>query len=138
MITHPKSKRRTQELALIHAGAKALGIDRETYERMLFTVARVMSAAELDEHGRKRVIEHLRTLGFGGGRNQGAPHNLKQNPLLRKIGALLAHGKKPWRYADAMAKRMCNKERVAFCDDSELLKLVQALQIDANRKAVKS
>lgn len=120
---------------MIHIAKAQLGMDDETYQQMLFSVARVMTASELDEHGRQRVIEHLKARGFKAKRSfPGRPHNVDSNPLLRKIEALLTVGRKPWSYADAMAKRMFEKDRVAFCDDEQLQKLVAALSIHAKRR----
>jgi phage gp16-like protein len=52
------------DLAQIHIAKKDLGMDDETYRAMLFTVARVYSAKDLDFHGRKRVIEHMKARGW--------------------------------------------------------------------------
>ena len=57
------SSRRTAELAKIHIGKKQLGMDRQTYEDMLWTQGRVHSSADLDEHGRHQVIKHLEKSG---------------------------------------------------------------------------
>jgi len=58
---------RRAQLAKIHIGAKQLGLidgeDRDTYEAMLYSVARVRSAADLDSAGRQRVISHLKRCG---------------------------------------------------------------------------
>lgn len=56
--------RRAAELARIHIAAKELGLDRDTYEDMLWTLCRVRSAADLDEHGRRLVLDHLRARGY--------------------------------------------------------------------------
>ncbi len=61
---------RRAALAKIHIGAEALGMDTEDkgpdseYRRMLWNVARVHSAADLDEVGRRRVLDHLKKCGF--------------------------------------------------------------------------
>lgn len=59
---------RKAELAQIHMGAQALGLidgnDDSAYRQMLHTVARVDSAAKLDEAGRRRVIDHLKARGW--------------------------------------------------------------------------
>ena len=138
--TKPPDRRR-RELARIHIGAKALGLDRDGYEVMLWTVARVKSAADLDERGRRAVLAHLTAVGFrarpGGRTHPGRPHNIEsgdRGPMLKKIEALLADAGRPWAYADAMARRMCHVERVAFCDLAQLRKLVSALVYAAKRR----
>jgi hypothetical protein len=51
------------QLRAIHTAARAKGLidgnDRSAYEQMLWTVARVHSAKDLDSHGRARVLDHL-------------------------------------------------------------------------------
>lgn len=59
---------RNVELGKIHIGATALGLirgaDKDGYYTMLWSIARVKSAAELDHAGRRRVLEHLRAAGW--------------------------------------------------------------------------
>ena len=55
---------RRRELAQIHVAKTQLGLDDDTYRAMLWTVARVKSAADLDWAGRKKVIDHLKARGF--------------------------------------------------------------------------
>lgn len=55
---------RNSQIATIKIAAKELGMDDDTYRDMLFTVARVRSAADLDWAGRKQVIDHLKSRGF--------------------------------------------------------------------------
>lgn len=55
---------RKRELAQIHVAKSQLGLDDDTYRAMLWTVARVKSAADLDWAGRKKVIDHLKANGF--------------------------------------------------------------------------
>lgn len=55
---------RKSELAQIHVAKSQLGLDDDTYRAMLWTVAKVRSAADLDWAGRKKVIDHLKTKGF--------------------------------------------------------------------------
>lgn len=50
---------RRSALAKIHIAKKDLGMDEETYRAMLWTVARVHSAADLDDEGRQAVLAHL-------------------------------------------------------------------------------
>lgn len=54
---------RRAEIAQIKIGAKQLGLEDDAYRDMLFALARVRSAADLDWTGRKRVIEHLKACG---------------------------------------------------------------------------
>lgn len=67
------AKRRPQsprniELAKIHMAAGALGLIKQgedsAYRDMLWSLARVRSAKDLDTAGRQRVIKHLRSCGW--------------------------------------------------------------------------
>lgn len=146
MMTIPQSHYvRRAELAKIHIAAKQLGLDRDAYEDMLWAVARVRSAADLDEPGRRRVLDHLKAVGFkarpGAQPRPGRPHNLassERGPQLGKIEALLATAGRPWAYADGMAARMFHVDRVAFCTPEQLHKLTAALVYDAKRHGRKA
>lgn len=58
------SDNRRRDLAAIHCAAKELGLERDAYEAMLYSVARVRSAADLDHAGRRQVLDHLRACGW--------------------------------------------------------------------------
>lgn len=60
----PAKGLRERELAMIHLAKKDLGLDDETYREMLWTVARVRSAKDLDITGRRHVLEHLKSRGW--------------------------------------------------------------------------
>lgn len=68
MTSRSNPDRRRRELAAIHIAATELGLidngDDAQYRDMLWTVARVRSAAKLDAAGRQRVLDHLRGLGW--------------------------------------------------------------------------
>lgn len=126
---------RRRELAKIHLGAKQLGMDREAYEHMLWTIARVKSAAALDASGRARVLDHLKACGFKP-KTAGRPHNIRSSDRraqLGKIEAFLAEAKRPWSYADALAKRLCKVDALTFCNTEQLGKIIAALAYDAQR-----
>lgn len=55
---------RSNELAKIHIAKAQLGLDEETYRHMLWSVARVRSAKDLDAGGREAVLAHLRGCGW--------------------------------------------------------------------------
>ena len=59
-----KAPTRNRELAQIHIARQQLGMDDDAYRDVLWTVARVRSAADLDWSGRKRVLDHLKACGF--------------------------------------------------------------------------
>lgn len=143
MAVKRSKNRRQAELAKIHIARRDLGMDEETYRMMLENVAGVRSAADLDAAGRRAVLDHLQSIGFvpawpgSAGRNSRpekdkAPANMSGKTSrarqLRKIGALLAAGKRPWSYADALAKRICGIDRIVWVPADQLYKVITALR----------
>ena len=135
---------RRRELATIHLGAKAIGMERDAYEDLLFTIARVRSAAQLDSAGRKRVIEHMRKCGFKAVHKREKPvtgwewvNNAagERQPLLRKIAVMLRESDREKSYADGIAKKMFGILVVEFCAPDQLRKIVSALVYDTNRNS---
>lgn len=142
-------------MARIHVLAKQLGLDRDTYEDLLWCQGRVRSSKDLDAHGRSVVIRHLQMLADKAGLSRrkpqtikaastkaqkknvypGRPHNTdaKRRREMTKIEAQLTDAKLPWAYAEAMAKHMYRKERLEFCAPWELAGIVTAL----DKKALK-
>ena len=126
---------RNNALAQIHIAKAQLGLDDDTYRAMLWGVARVKSASELDHAGRAKVLAHLKASGWKdkrAGRPRPAPDRAAQ---VAKVEALLADAGRPWDYAHAMAKRMFGIERVDFCTPDHLQRLIAALVYDQKRRA---
>jgi phage gp16-like protein len=136
---------RNRELAAIHVGKKALGLDDPTYRAMLWTVARVESARDLDYAGRRAVLEHMRQRGFERPVNRPAPADHGKKPqvpadrqaLVDKLEAQLAAAARPWNYVRAMAKRMFHVDQLEWATAEQLRKIVAALEYDARRRAMK-
>lgn len=128
---------RNQELKLIHVAWRELGLDEDTYRDMLWTVARVRSAAELDGWGRRRVLEHMKARGFRARvkrrRSPGGVASMNQ-ALMGKVEALLADQKLEWAYADGIARRMFNVDSVRFCDAKQLRAVIAALTYRQQRE----
>lgn len=78
---------RKRELAQIHIAKAALGLADDTYRDMLWTVARVRSASELDWSGRKRVLDHLKACGWNS-RQAKQTRQLAGDPQSKMIRAL--------------------------------------------------
>lgn len=133
-MNRPATDLRNRELAQIHVAKSQLGLDEDTYRAMLWTVARVKSAADLDWAGRKKVLDHLKAKGFVMKSKRRATPAKDKAGLVAKIRALLiAAGNKPDAYADGMARRMFHIERFEWCDTAQLRKIIAALAIDAKR-----
>lgn len=126
---------RNNALAQIHIAKAQLGLDDETYRAMLWGVARVTTAADLDHAGRAKVLAHLKASGFKdrrAGKPRPAPDRAAQ---MSKIEALLADAGREWAYAHGMAKRMFAIERLEFCTPDHLQRLIAALVYDQKRRA---
>ena len=67
----------------------------------------------------------------------GRPLNMDSNDSrskqLRKIEAYLAEAKRPWDYADALAKRLCGVDKVDWVPGELLYRIITALKKDAER-----
>lgn len=129
---------RNRDLARIHVLKKELGLDDDQYRVVLWTLARVESAADLDTHGRQQVIQHLEAHARRAGvarrtRQTAAPD---KGPLVAKIRALLINapgGRRDDAYADALSQKMFNVQRFTWCSHEQLHKIVAALSIDLRR-----
>lgn len=133
----PAPDQRRRDLALIHLAAKDLGLTREDYECLLWSVARVRSAADLDAFARRKVINHLKSRGFKPRRKGRTKPAQGRELLVAKIRALLINGPdgaRPDAYADAMAQRMFGVQRFEWCQPDQLRKLIQALEVDKRRR----
>ncbi len=87
MKSAPAADIRKRELAQIHIAKAALGLDDETYRDMLWTVARVRSASELDWAGRKQVLDHFKACGWNN-RPAKQTRQLAGDPQSKMIRAL--------------------------------------------------
>lgn len=76
---------RTKELAAIHVAKRDLHLSDDEYRDILFTVARVKSASDLDHAGRKLVLDHFRNRGALGGKTW---RRRPDDPMLGKLKSL--------------------------------------------------
>lgn len=134
---------RRQQLAAIHIGKKALGLDDEAYRTIVRTIggAESGSAANLDDQGRRAVLKELNRRGFVDGKakrsHAGRPRNMDapdRGAQLGKVEAMLLEAHRPWAYADAIAKRICGVDKVAWCNPEQLRKVIAALVSNAKRE----
>lgn len=125
-------------LAKIHIAKAQLGLDDDTYRALLARVAGVRSAKELSPRQIGAVLAEFERLGWQSkpakksGRKVPKPAPERQK-LICKIEAFLAEANRPWAYADGMALRMFQVERVEWCDSEQLRRLIAALSYDAQR-----
>lgn len=133
MADDPADRRRA-ELARIHIGRKALGLEEEAYRALLRKVGGEGSAGALNARGRAAVLDRMRADGAFGRRSP-VP-GPERGPLLRKIHALL--GKRPVAYAEAILRRQLGVRapaRLEWAKPDDLRKVVAALEYDRGRKA---
>ncbi len=76
---------RNRELAAIHVAKKQLALDDAAYREILLVVAGVSSAKDLDEEGRRKVLDHFRGCGFDPARGNGRRRHTSANPMHSKI-----------------------------------------------------
>jgi len=141
---------RGSKLAEIHINAKALGMDPadkapgSEYRSMLYELVGVRSSTQLTEHGLDTVVHHLRRLMLA--RDLQPQHHAKhpQRPksppqtrqaLMGRIEAHLADAQRPWAYAHGMARNMFEVDRLEFCHEDQLRRIVAALEYDQARRA---
>ncbi|MFZ5659159.1 MAG: gp16 family protein [Pseudomonadota bacterium] len=83
---------RKADLAKIHLAIKELGWDDDTYRTVLWTIARVRSAADLDAKGRHKLISHLKSKGWRPKPSRGTTkRKLADDGQSKKIRALWLH-----------------------------------------------
>lgn len=124
---------RTKELARIHCLKRDLELSDEDYRNVLWTIARVRTAADLDSYGRQQVIAQL----SGRGRNPQPARRVHpagdRAPLIAKIEAMLAASGRQRAYAEGICRRMGLPETLEWCTSEQLRKIVAALTYDARR-----
>ena len=135
----PRPDRRRRELARIHIARRDLGMDDAAYRAMLISVVQTDSARNLDEEGRRRVLEHLQSRGWRPKprRDSARPRNLQaqdsRGRMLRKIEAFLAEADRPWTYAQSILKRQGGPDRLEWAVPGQLAGVIAALDRDAAR-----
>lgn len=67
------------------------------------------------------------------GRPQNMDKDDSRSKQLGKIEAYLAEAKRPWEYADALAKRLCGVDKVEWVPTELLYRIITALKKDAER-----
>lgn len=120
---------RKRELAQIHIAKAALQMDDEAYRALLFTIARVRSAAQLDWTGRKRVLDHMVKCGWKNtAKRPTDPVSRKirsQWLTLRDLGALTDPSEKALR---SFVKRTAGVERMEWLTASQAATVIEALK----------
>lgn len=124
---------RSRELAQIHIARTQLGMDNETYRDVLWTVARVRSAADLDWSGRKRVLDHMKACGFKVQPKKLAtahkPLAMTKEAIEAKIAVQLKELEQNWPYAYGVGRRIFPQvSRFEFLTPEQLGDVSSALE----------
>lgn len=128
---------RHQLLAQIHIGKKALGLPDDAYRALLSEQFGVISSAALSDGQCTMLIAEFERRGWRRGRSRVEARG-KDSPGLRKARALLADAGRNAEYGDALAKRIAQVDRLEWCSDDQLRRVIAALEIDAKRRAAKA
>jgi len=126
--------RRRKELAKIHLAKKQLGLDDELYRDLLWSVARVRSAKDLDAAGRQRLLDHFRARGWKPRRKGRTTPADDRAGLIAKLRAQAYEANVFQSYIDGMSKRMFGVERFEWCDPDQLRRLVAAMAYHIRRR----
>jgi len=117
----------------VFAACKANGLDNDARREIVKNLTGCESLSDCTMGQLSEVLNHLNRGKNGyAGRKRVAPV-AERAPLLSKVDALLAElhrvtGEvKPLSYADGVARRVCKRSSLDFCDVEDLKKVVAAL-----------
>ncbi len=129
-------------VGIIKAAQQYLKMDDETYRSVLVRLTGKDYATKLtlDELGIVRDYFHAQGYPRRSPKKYGRKPNVpvSKKSVLSKIEALLADAGRPWEYAESMAERMFNRQKIDWLDHDELVKLMQALAVDQKRRRAKA
>src|SRR3569623_543356 len=139
-------KIREREIRLIHVAKRVLGMEDDTYRAMLFAVARVRSAAELDFTRRKKVLDHMQACGFkvttaAPANTHAAGRYWKFRALLSQLHMMRAVEKDSDQAVRAYIKRTTGKDDFQFLNQHQVATVIESLKswiarLEQNRDAV--
>lgn len=133
-----------KQIKLIHTVKSALGLSDDDYRAVLAGHG-VSSSKDMNTVEAAKLLADLESKAATAGvwKQGGAPRKKGQRPRniqgnrrgqLLKIEALLTVGGKSWNYCDAIAKRICKVDKVAWVPDHQLYKIIAALRMQAQRE----
>jgi len=134
MTTKYPADQRRRDLATIHMAKAQLGMADDAYRDILWAVARVRSAKDLDQAGRSRMLDHLKACRW---KPKPKPNEwafidkaaADRQPLLRKICAVCRSMGVGKAYAEGAAKRQHKIDRkLELMDQGQLWLLAGVLE----------
>lgn len=131
---------RKKMLAKIHIAKSQLDLDDDVYRDLLVNTTGLRSCSKMSIPQLENVLTALKSKGFQdnhGGVGRMPLHLVEHRPMFNKLAVLLKNTGKTWEYADGMAKKMFEVEKLNLLNTEQLHKLVSAMQIYANRHVSK-
>ena len=134
-------------LAKIHIAKKDLGLDDGTYRDVLRRITGKDSSSKMLISELERVIYEFGNLGWKPSAAAKPKHGKKprvstdkpsRQAVMDKIEAILSDMGLHWNYAHSIARGMHKKEKLDFCTDEELHKVMQGLAVYQNRQRKKA
>lgn len=132
---------RKQMIQKIHIGKAELKMDRECYTRFLLETVDKHSCSVMTDSELMQVLQAMKAKGFvvrsqkhGKRPDVGsAERNAVRKRYIAKIEAFLAENNKPWGYVHAICKKAFGIDRLQWCTEEQLRKIVQMLAVMAKR-----
>ena len=125
-------------IGAIKAGQSWLGWDDATYRSVLMRLTGKNSSTRCSLEELQSVREYMHEQGYP--RKTAPKHGRRPNVasgrkcVLGKIEALLTDAGRKWDYAESVSLRMFGQKTLEWLTDEQLIKLMQALVIDARRR----
>jgi phage gp16-like protein len=144
LINHSRGRIAPKQIKLIKMAQKDLKLDDNVYRTLLRDRFKAKSCTDLTYSQAAELIDQFIQWGFviigKKGKPAASAKDASRKRQIDKIGALLTVGKRPWSYADALAKRICRNEdgqpieRLKFVPTAQLFKIIAALSKQAKRE----
>jgi phage gp16-like protein len=143
----PIAPKKKALLAKIHIAKKDLGLDDGTYRDVLRRITGKDSSSKMLISELERVIYEFGNLGWKPSAAAKSKHGKKpkvstdkpnRQAVMDKIEAILTDMGLHWNYAHGIARGMHKKEKLDFCTDEELHKVMQGLAVYQNRQRKKA
>lgn len=131
----------------IKMAQKQLGLDDGTYRDILKRVTGKDSTTKMSLIEREKIINEFKKLGWKPSAAAKPKHGKKpkvstdkpsRQAVMDKIEAILSDMGLHWNYAHGIARGMHKKEKLDFCTDEELHKVMQGLAVYQNRQRKKA
>lgn len=136
----PASQHRRAMIAKIKIGQKELGLVDDDYRAILMQVAGVTSAKDCTENGLAAVLAHFRARGFQPQAKKPVPKAaahpaaMKARALWISLYDLGAIANRSEAALEAFGKRQLKCEKLAWADQGQMFKLIEALKSMGSRE----